>query len=65
MSERTGKAKEVLGRMTGDREVEGKGRAEREAADPDDPTTEVDDATVAKAEREVRHEHQEYRPEAR
>ena len=65
MSERKGKVKEAVGWITGDREVEAEGRAERKAADPDDPTTEVDDATVAEAEREVRHEHQEYRPEAR
>jgi uncharacterized protein YjbJ (UPF0337 family) len=57
MGETIGKITEVAGRVTGDREVEAKGRVEQDAADPaepvDDPTEgAVDDETQA-----VRREH--------
>jgi hypothetical protein len=37
MGEQTGKITEVVGRVTGDREVEAKGRVEQEVADPAEP----------------------------
>jgi uncharacterized protein YjbJ (UPF0337 family) len=63
MGEHTGKAKEVVGWATGDREVEAKGRVEHDVADPDDDADEVTGDAVADEKLEVRHEHGEYDPD--
>jgi drug/metabolite transporter (DMT)-like permease/uncharacterized protein YjbJ (UPF0337 family) len=60
---RTGKAKEVVGWMTGDRGVEAEGRTAQKAADPGRPEGEVTDESVDVAKREVRQEHNELDPE--
>ena len=52
-----GKAKEVLGAVTGDRRVEAKGRAEEKAADPENPGDDVTDELVAREEDAVRRRH--------
>jgi uncharacterized protein YjbJ (UPF0337 family) len=60
---RTGKAKEVVGWMTGDRGVEAEGRTAQKAADPGRPEGEVTDESVDVAKREARQEHNELDPE--
>jgi uncharacterized protein YjbJ (UPF0337 family) len=60
MSERSGKAKEVVGWVTGDREVEAQGRVEQEVADPDEAGDDVTSEAVADKTLEVRREHGEY-----
>ncbi len=62
MGERMGRAKEVVGWATGDREVEAEGRVEQHVADPSDPATEVSDEAVADEGLEVREDHREYDP---
>jgi uncharacterized protein YjbJ (UPF0337 family) len=62
MGENAGKAKEVLGWVTGDREVEAEGRVEQDVAS-DEPLDEVTDKAVADKTLEVRREHGEYKPE--
>jgi uncharacterized protein YjbJ (UPF0337 family) len=57
MGEQTGKVTEVVGRVTGDREVEAKGRVEQEAADPSQPVNQVSEAEVEEEKEEVRREH--------
>jgi uncharacterized protein YjbJ (UPF0337 family) len=57
MGESTGKITEVVGRVTGDREVEAKGRVEQEAADPSQPVDQVTEGEVEEEKEEVRQEH--------
>jgi uncharacterized protein YjbJ (UPF0337 family) len=57
MGETTGKITEVVGRVTGDREVEAKGRVEQEAADPAQPVEDVTEGTVEEEKEEIRREH--------
>ena len=57
MSEEKGKLKEVVGFATGDRHLEGAGRAEQRAADPEDPVEEVDEGAISEEEHAVRQEH--------
>ena len=57
MGEQTGKVTEVVGRITGDREVEAKGRVEQEAADPSQPVNQVTEGEVEEEKEEVRREH--------
>jgi uncharacterized protein YjbJ (UPF0337 family) len=49
MGDKLGKVTEVAGRVTGDREVEAKGRVEQNASDPADDVTDeaVDEETEA------------------
>jgi uncharacterized protein YjbJ (UPF0337 family) len=63
MGKHTGKAKEVVGWATGDREVEAKGRVEQHVADPEDDAEGVTPAAVADETLDVRREHGEYKPE--
>jgi uncharacterized protein YjbJ (UPF0337 family) len=63
LGKRTGKAKEVVGWATGDREVEATGRVEQQVADPDDDAEEVTPAAVADETLDVRREHGEYESE--
>ncbi len=41
MGDKIGKVTEAVGRVTGDREVEAKGRVEQDALDPDESVEEV------------------------
>ncbi len=59
MGEKTGRAKEIVGWATGDRDVEAKGRVEQDVADPDTETTGVAKAAVEDEKRAVRAEHEE------
>ena len=59
MGEKTGRAKEVVGWVTGDREVEAKGRVEQDVADPATPTDDVTDAAVRDEKQAVRADHHE------
>src|SRR5439155_16480253 len=60
----TGKITEVVGRVTGDREVEAKGRVEQEAADPAEPEEDVTEAAVEEEKEQVRREHRDIDPSA-
>jgi len=57
MGDKIGKITETVGRVTGDREVEAKGRVEQDAGDPDEPVEEVTDEAVEAERRTVRSEH--------
>jgi len=57
MSKLKGEIKEIAGALTGDREVEAKGRVERRAADPSDPVQEVTEEQVNEEEQLVRERH--------
>ena len=57
MGEKLGRAKEVVGWATGDREVEAEGRVEQRSDD------EISDEDVKQTEREVRADHQEVVPD--
>ncbi len=57
MGEKLGKITEVAGRVTGDREVEAKGRVEQDASDPDDQATAVSETSVDDETEAVRREH--------
>ena len=57
MGDTIGKITEVAGRVTGDREVEAKGRVEQEASDPAEPTAEVTEDAVADETQDVRRDH--------
>lgn len=56
MGDTIGKITETVGRVTGDREVEAKGRVEQDAADPNQ-SAEVTDEAVDDEEEVVRREH--------
>ena len=57
MGDKTGKITEVVGRVTGDREVEAKGKVEQDASGPGDGADEVTDAAVDQETEDVRREH--------
>jgi uncharacterized protein YjbJ (UPF0337 family) len=57
MGDARGKITEVAGRVTGDREVEAKGRVEQDASDPAEPVADVSDDAVEDATEAVRREH--------
>ena len=57
MGDKIGKITEVAGRVTGDREVEAKGRVEQDASDPDDPAAEVTEDAVDEETEAVRRQH--------
>jgi uncharacterized protein YjbJ (UPF0337 family) len=57
MGDTIGKITEVAGRVTGDREVEAKGRVEQEASDPTEPVDDVSEDTVDDETEAVRREH--------
>lgn len=61
MNEKMGRAKEVVGWATGDREVEAKGRVEQDVADPATDAVEVTDEAVADEQLVVREEHSEHK----
>jgi uncharacterized protein YjbJ (UPF0337 family) len=63
MGESTGKVTEVVGRVTGDREVEAKGRVEQKAADPSQPVDDVTEDTVEEEAEDVRKDHRDIPPE--
>jgi len=62
MGEKTGKVTEAIGRVTGDRKVEAKGRVERHAADLDDSAVTVTDEAVEAERQVVRREHRDTGP---
>jgi len=64
MGDKIGKVTEAVGRVTGDREVEAKGRVEQDALDPDDSVEEVTEETVETEKQIVRGEHSDIDPEA-
>ena len=57
MGDKTGKITEVVGRVTGDREVEAKGKVEQDASDRGDGADQVTDAAVDQEIEDVRREH--------
>ena len=57
MGDMIGKITEVAGRVTGDREVEAKGRVEQDASDPGDPVDEVTEDAVEDETQDVRRDH--------
>ena len=57
MGDKIGKITEVAGRVTGDREVEAKGKVEQEAPEPGDGADEVTGAAVDEETEAVRREH--------
>ncbi len=57
MGDKIGKITEVAGRVTGDREVEAKGRVEQDAADPRELADNVSEAAVDDETEAVRREH--------
>ncbi len=65
MGDKIGKVTEAVGRVTGDREVEAKGRVEQDALDPDESVEEVTEETVETEKQTVRSEHSDIDPEAR
>jgi len=65
MGDKVGKITEAVGRVTGDREVEAKGRVEQDVVDPDESVEEVTDETVETERQIVRGEHLDIDPEAR
>jgi len=65
MGDKIGKVTEAVGRVTGDREVEAKGRVEQDALDPDESLEEVTEETVETEKQIVRGEHSDIDPEAR
>jgi len=64
MGDKIGKVTEAVGRVTGDREVEAKGRVEQDALDPDESVDEVTEETVETEKQIVRGEHSDIDPEA-
>jgi uncharacterized protein YjbJ (UPF0337 family) len=52
-----GKITEVAGRVTGDREVEAKGRVEQDASDPAQPVDDVTEGAVEQEIQDVRRDH--------
>ncbi len=64
MGDKIGKITETVGRVTGDREVEAKGRVEQDALDPDESVEEVTEETVETEKQIVRGEHFDIDPDA-
>lgn len=65
MGDKVGKVKETLGRVTGDREVEAKGRVEQDATDPDEAVDDVTEEAIDDERQVVRREHRDIDPETR
>jgi len=65
MGDKIGKVTEAVGRVTGDREVEAKGRVEQDALDPDESVDEVTEERVETEKQIVRGEHSDIDPDAR
>ncbi len=65
MGDKIGKITETVGRVTGDRKVEAKGRVEQDAQDPGESVEEVTAETVETEKQIVRGEHSDIDPEAR
>ena len=63
MGDKIGKITEVAGRLTGDREVEAKGRVEQDVADPDEPDADVSEEAIESEKQVVRGEHRDIDPE--
>lgn len=63
MGELSGKVKEAVGYVTGDRRQEAKGRVEQRTTDPADAASAETAGEVEAEERDVRREHGEYQPE--
>ena len=57
MGDTIGKITEVAGRVTGDREVEAKGRVEQDAADPAEGVDDVTEGAVEDETEDVRRAH--------
>ncbi len=57
MGDTIGKITEVAGRVTGDREVEAKGRVEQQASDPAEPMADVTEDAVEDETQDVRRDH--------
>ncbi len=57
MGDKIGKITEVAGRVTGDREVEAKGKVEQDASDAGEDELEVTDAAVEEKTATVRRQH--------
>ncbi len=62
MGDKIGKITEAVGRVTGDREVEAKGRVEQDATDPDESVDEVSEEAIEAEKQTVRGEHRDIDP---
>ena len=62
MGDKIGKITETVGRVTGDRETEAKGRVEQDASDPDESVEEVTEEAVDQERKVVRTEHSDIDP---
>ncbi len=62
MGDKIGKITETVGRVTGDRETEAKGRVEQDAENPDAPVNEVTEEAVEEERQDVRTEHSDIDP---
>lgn len=65
MGDKIGKITETVGRVTGDRETEAKGRVEQDADDPDEEVDDVTDEAVENERQVVRTEHSDIDPDVR
>jgi len=63
MGDKIGKITETVGRVTGDREVEAKGRVEQDATNPEESVDEVSDEAVETERQVVRREHSDVDPD--
>jgi len=57
MGDKIGRVTEVVGRVTGDREVEAKGRVEQDAADPEGSVEDVSEGEIETERQIVRGDH--------
>jgi len=57
MGDKIGKVTEAVGRVTGDREVEAKGRVEQDSADPEGSVEEVSEGAIETERQIVRGDH--------
>ena len=62
MGDKIGRITETVGRVTGDRETEAKGRVEQDAENPDAPVDEVTEEAVEEERQAVRTEHSDIDP---
>ncbi len=65
MRDKIGRITETVGRVTGDRATEAKGRVEQDADDPDEAVDEITDEAVDTERQVVRTEHSDIDPDAR
>lgn len=63
MGDKVGKITETVGRVTGDREVEAKGRVEQQATDAGESLDEVTDEAIENEKQVVRQEHHDIDPD--